>query len=689
MSSRVILIVESNPKNTRRLAQINAEQKAIRHAIIESGAEDAFTIETENAATISGLGKAIVRYKPEIIHFMGHGEGEDGLCFHGEDGKKQLLDNEALDLIFEKASRSAKLVFLNACYSSVQASVIAKYINHVIGMSDKIPDETAVNFSKEFYHYIGLKESYIDSFGWAMAIMKGLDLKDHTVPVFLGGDVKVPTGGGAGGKPPEKRTDTLVPSSPLLVIPADPSHKIMADKHYLEVSTDIESHWGIVSPRRVSTVTQLKRELGIDQHNVIYIYAKENNGEITLDKDLKSGQVLDLNDLASWFAAKGLRPLLILAITGRFDESQIPKALVEQTQFIWCLQTMESESGLEAQSKAIKHLVEQSALTERSLETIIAKLPLLTQARRKVKSHTFTSSSNLTLKVDAQSQREEQQFRAAFFRLVLGRRTLKSDIGVAINAHLGKTEILTYAVTGSKLSCAFEVPQQIDYHLATSEMGITVINYPLHTTIDAEICSDEWALETSITNVIEQNLKLGSSDLSALIKKKAEDYGIDIDSGAIVFHWNINVEQDVDESSLEKWLTVWHDLVHDEFGDLLIPKATLVHALCLQVHDDKKVTELHDTTQRFFRKKVRKSSSQVTPHLIEDSLKQLKSTEIEDFFDHPDNQRWVDHFKFKDHGIDSEDLSEWVCNKTNGEFESVVHELWKAQQTHYVEYKQG
>jgi hypothetical protein len=691
MSSRVILIVESNPKNTPRLSALSEEKRAIRNSLRIAGAEDVFTIETENAATIRDLGDAIVRYEPEIVHFMGHGEGDEGLCFHGDDGKKQLLPNSALDSIFERASRTAKLVFLNACYSAVQANIIAKHVDHVIGMSDKIPDQTALDFSKEFYRYLGLKKSVDDAFGWAMDIMKGLDLKDHTVPM-LGGKLKLPHAfqdKPSQASPPKERVDTLVPSSPLLVIPTDPSHKIMADKHYLEVSTDIESHWGIVSPRRVSTVTELKRELEMDQHNIIYIYAKENNGEITLDKDLKSGQVLDLGDLASWFAAKGLRPLLILAITGRFDESQIPKALVEQTQFVWCLQTMESESGLEAQSKAIKHLVAQSALTESSLETIIAKFPLLTQARRKVKSHTFTSSSNLTLKVDAQSQREEQQFRAAFFRLVLGRRTLKSDIGMAINAHLGKTEILTYAVTGSKLSCAFEVPQQIDYHLATSAMGVTVINYPLHTTIDAEICSDERALETSITSVIEQNLKLGSSDLSALIKKKAEDYGIDISSGAIVFHWNINVEQDVDASSLEKWLTVWHDLVHDEFGDLLIPKATLVHALCIQVHDDKKVTELHDTTQRFFRKKVRKSSSQVIPHLIEDSLKQLKDTEIEDFFDDPENQRWAEYFKFKDHGVDSEQLSEWVCKKTNGEFESVVRELWVAQQTSYAEYKQG
>ncbi|RVU84781.1 CHAT domain-containing protein [Leucothrix sargassi] len=689
MSGRVILIVESNPKNTLRLSALSEEKRAIRNALRTAGAEDLFTIKTEHAATISDLGDALVRYEPEIVHFMGHGEGEQGLCFHGDDGKKQLLPNHVIDSIFEKTNHTVKLVFLNACYSTVQANIIAKHIDHVIGMSDKIPDQTALGFSKEFYRYIGLKKSVEDAFDWAMTMIEGLNLKDHFVPV-LGGKFKpfdfftdIPH------QPiPEKeRVDTLVPSSPLLVIPSDASHKIMADKNYLEISTDIESYWGIVNPRRVSSVTELKRWLGMDQHNLVYIYAKANDGEITLDKDLKSGQSLDLNDLAHWFEQEGLRPLLILAIVGRFEESKIPRKLVEQTRFIWCLQSMDSESGLEGQGKAIKHLVEQSTLSDdTSLEAIISRL---NEKKRLIKSYTLSSSSNLTLKVDAQSQRDQQQFRAAFFRLVLGRRSLKSEIGMGVNAHLGRQDILAYAVTGSKLSCAFEVPQQVDYHLATSAMGVTVINYPLHTTVDFAVCQDEWELEGSINDVIEQSLKLGSSDLSGLIKKKAEQYGIDINSGAIVFHWNVNVEKGVDESSLKKWLTVWHDLIHDQFGDLLIPQATLVHALCLQVHEDDKVSSLHDTTQNFFRRTIRKSDSQVVPLLIDGLLTKLKETEIEDFFDDPTNQRWADYFRFKDYGIDSIDISEWVCQKTNGEFENVVRELWKAQQTSYAEYKQG
>lgn len=48
-------------------------------------------------------------------------------------------------------------VLLNACYSEVQAEVIAEHIDYVIGMTQEIHDTAAISFSKGFYLALGNK----------------------------------------------------------------------------------------------------------------------------------------------------------------------------------------------------------------------------------------------------------------------------------------------------------------------------------------------------------------------------------------------------------------------------------------------------------------------------------------------------------------------------------------------------
>ncbi len=111
-------------------------------------------------------------YRPNIIHFSGHGAGIEGLAFEDETGKEQLVTGEALAGLFGQFSKQVECVLLNACYSEVQAQAIVQHINYVIGMNDQIQDKAAIEFVVGFYDgLLAYNPEYdADSPGWTSGL---------------------------------------------------------------------------------------------------------------------------------------------------------------------------------------------------------------------------------------------------------------------------------------------------------------------------------------------------------------------------------------------------------------------------------------------------------------------------------------------------------------------------------------
>ena len=93
--------------------------------------------------------------RPYIVHFCGHGAGDEGLVLEG--GK--LLSNNALSNLFEFFGEGIECVLLNACTTEIQADVIQEYVPYVIGTSREILDRAAYLFAVGFYEALGYGET--------------------------------------------------------------------------------------------------------------------------------------------------------------------------------------------------------------------------------------------------------------------------------------------------------------------------------------------------------------------------------------------------------------------------------------------------------------------------------------------------------------------------------------------------
>ena len=162
-----ILFLSANPENTDKL-DLNRECNEINNEIRFAAGKDLFKIEQYHDISISEIRKQLLNYRPQIVHFSGHGSPRSELIFKNENGSIEVVPSIALARLFEILSKDISIVFLNACYSQDQAESIAKHVNCVIGMSRAISDKAAIKFAVSFYSTLGFGRSVKDAFDLAV-----------------------------------------------------------------------------------------------------------------------------------------------------------------------------------------------------------------------------------------------------------------------------------------------------------------------------------------------------------------------------------------------------------------------------------------------------------------------------------------------------------------------------------------
>jgi hypothetical protein len=151
---QTILILTANPKDTSRL-RLGQEVRDIEEGLHRAENRDQFVVKSMFAVRPRDIQRAMLDINPSIVHFSGHGTGDEGLVFEDETGSTKLVDGEALAGLFELFAETVECVVLNGCYSEVQAEAIAQHINYVIGMKQAIGDKAAIEFAVGFYDALG------------------------------------------------------------------------------------------------------------------------------------------------------------------------------------------------------------------------------------------------------------------------------------------------------------------------------------------------------------------------------------------------------------------------------------------------------------------------------------------------------------------------------------------------------
>jgi hypothetical protein len=179
-----VLFLAANPKDTQQL-QLNKEYKRIDEELQKSTERDKFDLQQRQEVSVTELQELFLRFKPQIVHFSGHGSQESALVFQNEDGGSQIAPPSALTKLFDIINRDKKIiqcVVLNACYAERQAKAISKYVPCVIGMSTAISDVAAIKFAASFYRGLGYGRSVNDAFDFGCNDIALQNIPEESTP---------------------------------------------------------------------------------------------------------------------------------------------------------------------------------------------------------------------------------------------------------------------------------------------------------------------------------------------------------------------------------------------------------------------------------------------------------------------------------------------------------------------------
>jgi hypothetical protein len=176
-----ILFLSANPDQTIRL-RLDAEMHAIDQALQSTPLRDRFDLKQQWAVRYGDLQGLLLRHRPHLLHFSGHGTTADEIILEDDAGNSHPVAAQALSQLFSLLKEQIRCVLLNACYSEQQAKSIAQHIDAVVGVSSAISDTASIHFAASFYQALGFGRSVKAAFDLGCSQIDLANLEEQDKP---------------------------------------------------------------------------------------------------------------------------------------------------------------------------------------------------------------------------------------------------------------------------------------------------------------------------------------------------------------------------------------------------------------------------------------------------------------------------------------------------------------------------
>jgi hypothetical protein len=158
-----ILFLAANPLDTDPL-RLDEEMRTIEERIRAADFGRCFEINQHWAVRLTDLSDFLLRHRPDVVHFSGHGNPNGQVVLEDVTGEAESASVGAIADLFGILGGEVRCVVLNACFSQAQAERIAEHVDCVIGTSRSISDEAATRFAGGFYRGISYGRSVKTAF---------------------------------------------------------------------------------------------------------------------------------------------------------------------------------------------------------------------------------------------------------------------------------------------------------------------------------------------------------------------------------------------------------------------------------------------------------------------------------------------------------------------------------------------
>lgn len=287
-----ILFLSADSNHITR-SRLKKEMQEIDTSLQKATNKNSFEFHEATLERVGELTQAIHDKKPQILHFAGYGKSTGELCLENEDGEIHEIHPDALAPLFELIANQVRCVILSACYSEIQAKVIAKHIDYVIGMSGEISDDAAIAFAAGFYKALGGGHLFEEAYKFGIA-ETGLE-KQKLSPVILGKKI------------PEQKSGESEPNISTLVIPLSD----FLDRLVSEGPHGIPFTWLIGAGMSVTSGIPLAKDISYRIILFEYLMRKKRVRPWAPDDKKRITYETDLTNFFKWYETTGQEASLV------------------------------------------------------------------------------------------------------------------------------------------------------------------------------------------------------------------------------------------------------------------------------------------------------------------------------------------------------------------------------------------
>jgi len=185
-----LLFLSALPNGSDPLRVDREIRKLLEAQALSSHKKKLFHLENKGAVQIKEIHRHIKIFRPDIIHFSGHGEA-GSIFLEDEGGEIVAVSGRELVELFDILDQKILCLVLNACETSINVRSIARRVGVVVVWAGMVPDAAAIVFSTHFY----------EGLAWGLTPRKAFNLAqwqvkrqapDRARPRLLGDALDIP-----------------------------------------------------------------------------------------------------------------------------------------------------------------------------------------------------------------------------------------------------------------------------------------------------------------------------------------------------------------------------------------------------------------------------------------------------------------------------------------------------------------
>lgn len=152
-----ILLLAASPADLPRL-RVDQEARRVDEALRRGLFGQRFHLAQQWAVRSEDLLDALLRHRPAIVHFAGHGDASGQLVLEDATGRAAPIAPAAIAGLMAAPS-SVRCAVLNACWTDALAAALLEVTACVVGMTTDVGDAAAIAFAAGFYRALADGES--------------------------------------------------------------------------------------------------------------------------------------------------------------------------------------------------------------------------------------------------------------------------------------------------------------------------------------------------------------------------------------------------------------------------------------------------------------------------------------------------------------------------------------------------